>query len=530
MIKLDYMMASPVQRMMCFTMALMLLIPASLYAQEAAELEGLNDFVERGMADWEIPGMAVGVVKDGELVHAKGYGVKKLGEDDPVDEHTLFGVASTSKAMTAMTLAMMVDEGKLDWDDPVIKLLPDFQLSDPWVTKHVTVRDLLTHQVGIGRMTGNRIEFMPNRDREEILKFIKHQPFEEDFRSDYVYSNVMYMVAGQVLKAVSGKTWDDFMMEEFFPSLGMDNSNVSIEMFEEDDNKAWPHQYIRGEVKTIPRRNFDNVGPSASVNTSVTEMAQWMKFQLGEPGVIDGERLVSDEVMRETRQAQRALSSGNPYEGELRAYALGWSLGSYRGYHTFSHGGASDGMNTTLMMMPEKDLGVVVVSNTFNTHRDAIARWVMDAYIGERDDGRDWHEHYFGNYQDRKAYAQQRRDEIEAQRVEGTRPALSLNQFTGTYKDEVYDQVEVTQNEDGDLKLTFWEDETQVADLEHWHYNTFRAHWRNPAKREKFVTFDLGSDGKPKTLNVQFTLRPVLLQVGIYPTDYYRIVEYEKVD
>lgn len=518
------------QRVMGFALIFAVTSTTALFAQQAPELDGLDEFVERGMADWEIPGMAVGVVKDGELVHAEGYGVKKLGEDDPVDEHTLFGVASTSKAMTGITLAMMVDEGKLNWDDPVIKHLPDFQLSDPWVTKHVTVRDLLTHQVGIGRMTGNRIEFMPNREREEILEFIRHQPFEEDFRSNYVYSNMMYMVAGQVLKAVSGKTWDDFMMEEFFPALDMETSNVSIDMFDDDSNKAWPHQYIKGEVTTIPRRNFDNVGPSASVNTSVTEMARWMKFQLGEPGVIDGERLVSDEVMQETRSAQRALSSSNPYEGNLRAYAFGWSLGSYRDYHTISHGGASDGMNTTLMMMPEKDLGVVVVSNTFNNHRDAIARWVMDAYIGEREDGRDWHDYYFDRYQNRKADAEQRRAEIEDQRVEGTRPSLSLNQFTGTYTDKVYDQVEVAQNEEGGLKLTFWDDETQVADLEHWHYNTFRAHWRNPAKREKFVTFDLGSDGKPKTLNVEFTLRPVMLQVGIYPTNYYRIVEYEKVD
>ena len=497
-------------------------------AQSADELEGLHEFIERGMDDWKIPGMAVGIVHEGELVHAEGYGVKKMGEEDPVEAETLFGVASTSKAMTAAALGMMVDEGKLDWDDPVIKHLPDFQLSDPWVTKHVTVRDLLTHQVGIGRMTGNRLRFMPFRDRDKILEFIAHQPFEEPFRQGYVYSNMMYMVAGKVLRETSGKRWDDFMMEEFFPQLGMDRANVSVTMFDDDSNAAWPHQYIRGENQTIPRRNFDNVGPSASVNASLLDFGRWMKFQLGEPGVLDGERLISDEVMRETRQAQNTLSSPDPYQGNLRAYGLGWSLGSYRGYHTISHGGAADGMNTTLMMMPEKELGVVVFSNIFNNFRDAVARWVMDAYIGEREDGRDWHEYYLENYESRKAYAQNRRDDIEAKRVEGTRPSLSLNQFTGTYQDDVYDEVEVKLNQDGRLELHFWDDETQIAELEHWHYDTFRAHWKNPAQREKFVTFDLGSDGQPKTLNVEFTLRPVLLQVGIYPTDYYRIVEFEK--
>ncbi len=501
-----------------------------LQAQVPDEIDDLDEFVERGLQDWDIPGMAVGIVHEGEVIHARGYGEKKLGEGDPVDEETLFGVASTTKAMTAAALGMMVDEGKLDWDDRVIEHLPDFQLYDPWVTRKVTVRDLLIHQVGIGRITGNRIQFMTNRDRDEILKFLRHQPFEEDFREEYVYSNMMYMVAGKVFKSVSGKRWDDFMMENFFPKLGMDHANTSITMIDDETNAAWPHQYIRGDVQTIPRRNFDNAGPSASVNASISDMMRWMKFQLGEPGVIDGERLISDETMRETRSAQRALSSGNPYEGEMNAYGLGWRLGSYRGYHTVSHGGATDGMNTTLMMVPEKDLGIIVVTNTFNTFREAVARYVIDSFTGLHDEDHDWHEHYLERYENQKAAAQQRRNEIEAQRVEGTRPSLSLNQFTGTYRDKVYDEVEVKLNQEGKLELHFWDDETLIADLEHWHYDTFRAHWRNPAQREKFVTFDLGSDGKPKTLNVEFTLRPVLLQVGIYPTNYYRIVEFEKRD
>lgn len=513
----------------CLTVFILTIIVFSqLHAQVPDEIENLDDFIERGMQDWDIPGMAVGIVHDREVIHAQGYGVKKLEEDDLVNEETIFGVASTTKAMTAAALGMMVDEGKLDWDDRVIEHLPDFQLYDPWVTSKVTVRDLLTHQVGIGRMTGNRLRFMPHRDREEILKFLRHQPFEEDFREEYVYSNMMYMVAGKVLKSVSGKRWDDFMMEDFFPQLGMDHANTSITMIDDETNAAWPHQYIKGETQTIPRRNFDNAGASASVNASISDMMRWMKFQLGEPGVIDGDRLISDGVMRETRSAQRALSSGNPYEGEMRAYGLGWSLGSYRGYHTVSHGGATDGMNTTLMMVPDKDLGIIVLTNTFNTFREAVARHVIDTFTGEHDEDHDWHEHYLERYENQKAAAQQRRDEIEAQKVEGTRPSLSLNQFTGTYHDKVYDEVEVKLNQEGKLELHFWDDETLIADLEHWHYDTFRAHWRNPAQREKFVTFDLGSHGKPKTLNVEFTLRPVLLQVGIYPTDYYRIVEFEK--
>ncbi len=501
------------------------LLPMNAPAADQASLEDLDEWIEAGMADWGIPGLAIAVVHQDEVIYARGFGLRKLGESATVDEHTLFGVASTTKAMTAAALAMLVDDGKLDWDDRVVDHLPNFRLSDPWVTHEVRVRDLLTHRVGVGRMTGNRLQFMNYSPRADIIHQMRYAEFEQPFRSAYVYSNVMYSVAGELIPAITGKSWDDFIMARLFEPLGMKDSNTSITAIASDANAAWPHQEIDGEVVTIPRRNFDNVGPSASVNSSVHDMAQWMRLQLGEPGVYGGERLISEEQMRETHQPQIATGRDD-HQSPIRAYGLGWSLGDYRGYSIAQHGGASDGMNTQLIMVPELELGVVVVSNTFNNFRLALANTIIDRMAGL--DEKDWHEHYLSDFQDRKQSAQEKRDEIHAARQSGTRPSVSLNEFAGHYHDPLYKDVEVFSPGEGRLALRFWGDDRHIADLEHWHHDTFRAIWRNPARREKFVHFTLDADGQPDTLTVNFTLRPDVLQVGLYPSSYQRSVTYQR--
>ena len=488
----------------------------------------LEAFIERGMADWQIPGLAVAVVHADEVVFQRGFGVLGLDDDRPVEANSLFGVASTSKALTAAALAMLVDEGKLDWDDRVIDHLPWFRLSDPWVTHEVRVRDLLTHRVGVGRMTGNRLQFMNEASPRKVIEQMRFLDFEQPFRSSYVYSNVMYSTAGKLIPATTGQSWDEFVQQRLFQPLGMERSNTSIEALQGDDNAAWPHQFIDGQVRSIPRRNFDNVGPAASVNSSVADMAQWMRLQLGEPGVYNAERLISEEQMREMHQPQMAIGRDD-HQSPITAYGLGWHLSHYQGQMISQHGGASDGMNTQLVLVPELDLGIVVVSNTFNTFRMALANTVMDAFI-QPDDPKDWHQHYFDEYQARFDEVMQERQAIHEARREDTRPSVEPEALVGHYHDSLYQALEVRQTADGHLQLRFWDSDQHMADLEHWHFDTWRASWHNPARREKFVDFDLDRDGQVEAINVTFTLRPKLLQVGIYPSDYQRTVRFERVE
>ncbi len=493
----------------------------------ASRLSDLPAFVERGMADWGIPGMAVAVVQHGEMVYAQGFGVRKLGGDEPVDENTIFGVASLTKAMTATALAMLVDEGKLHWDDRVRDHLPWFELSDAWVSDKVTISDLLAHRVGIGRMTGNRLRFMPGRDPQTIMDFLKYQELEASFRSGYVYSNMMYMVAGQVLEAVSGMTWADFISERLFSPLGMESASTSINAITDDDNTAWPHQEIEGQVQVIPRRNFDNVGPAASVNASISDMARWMILNLDTAGVFMGQELVSKDRMKDIFQPRQSIPLSDPFTENISSYGFGWGLSNYEGYRIARHSGATDGMTSLLVLVPEKNLGVVVASNLFCTFRPAVANYILDAML-EIDRDKDWHDHYFEEYATTKDAAIERRNDIESARVTGTTPSLQLEAYTGQYHHKVYDNAEIRIAENGQLVMQLWDDPEMIADLEHWHYDTFRAKWRNTSMREKFITFGLNQLGEVTQMNVKFTLRQVLISVGIYPTDYYRIVEYEK--
>jgi CubicO group peptidase (beta-lactamase class C family) len=348
----------PLYQLLLSGLAALSLSGCVLSSDKPEPLAGLDEWIEQGRSDWQLPGLAVAVVHQDEIIYARGFGRLGLDSELPVNQHTLFGVASTSKAMTATALGMLVDEGKLSWDDRVVEYLPYFKLSDPWVTQEVRIRDLLSHQVGLGRITGNRIQFMPTTSREQLIRQMQYHEFEQPFRAGFVYNNVMYSVAGEVVAAVSGQSWDDFMRERLFQPLGMSRSNTSITQFAPDEaNIAIPHQYIEGAIVEIARRNFDNVGPSASVNSSVLEMAQWIRLQLGEPGVYQGQRLVSDEVMQQIFSPQVVLSRNSRTE-PLRAYGLGWYLEDYRGFATASHGGATDGFNTSLTLVPELELGL----------------------------------------------------------------------------------------------------------------------------------------------------------------------------
>jgi len=502
-----------------------LLVPLGATSQ-TDPFPGLDGWIETEMERWGIPGMAVGVVRGDSLVYARGFGVLGLEDARLVDENTLFGVASTTKAMTAAALGLLVDEGRLHWDDRVVDHLPGFRLADPWVTRHVTIRDLLTHQVGVGRMTGNRLRYLPSRPRSEVLYRMRYHEPEAPFRSRYVYSNVMYMVAGEVVAAVSGLSWDEFMTSRIFGPLGMTRSSTTVDAIADGENAAWPHQEIEGEVVPIARRNFDVVGASASVNTSIREMSRWMRLHLGEPGVFEGVRFVSDSVMREMHTAQVALGGSSLGDGPLRGYGLGWSLGAYQGRTVAQHGGATDGMNTHLVLMPAEDVGVIVMTNTFNSLMQAVANRVLDAHLGV--DGPDWGELYRSNYERAYARAQTRRDSIHDARIPNTTPTLPLAAYAGSYQDDLYADAEI-RLEGNRLVLQFWDDPDMVADLEHWHHDTFRVVWRNRAMREEWVWFTAGQDGAVDGLYIQWTLRPVLLQVGAYPTDYCRVARMEPV-
>ena len=491
-----------------------------LLASAATPLDGLTDWIEAERERWAIPGLAVAIVQGEEVLLAEGFGYLDLEQRRPVDANTQFGIASLSKAMTATAMGILVEEGRLDWDDRVIDHLPTFRLSDPWVTEQVTIRDLLSHRVGVGRLFGNRLTFMPEASLDEALAVLRHHEFEQPFRQAYVYSNAMYAVAGAVIESASGQPWADFVEQRIFSPLDMARSSARLSGL--DGNAAHPHQQIDGELVEIARRDWTWGAAAAAVNSTANDLGRWMQFNLASEW--DDNAPVSPETLAQIHSPANLLGF-DAENGAVNAYALGWSLGRHERFHVLRHGGATDGINSLIWLVPELNLGIAVSANRFTGFNTALMQEVV-ARLAELP-MEDWSEALYAQHQDRLAEAAEARANLEQQRQEGTSPRHPLEAYVGEYQDPLYGVAEVRLEGD-ELQLRLWQDDSQQLRLEHWHHDTFRAHWQNPAQREKFLWFGMGEEGLPAELHVRFTLRPLALEEGIYPADYVRTVRYRR--
>jgi len=477
--------------------------------------------VTRALAVFDVPGAAVAVVKDDALVFAAGFGTKDLGGSAQVDEHSLFAAGSISKSITATCLAILVGEGKLGWDDRVTEYLPGFQLSDPIATRLLTVRDLLAHRSGLRDVSGGTIWYGAHYDRAEVIRRLRFLRPVAGFRERYAYQNVMYLVAGELIPALTGKTWDAFARDRLFDPLGMPDSNTSMPELRANVNVAMPHARIDDVPRPVPYRDHDNVGPAASLNTSAVDLAQYLRLYLG-GGTYAGQTLVAPAPFAELIRAQTVVPI-DPYPDELsaltpnfQAYALGWSLRDYRGRRVVVHTGGVDGMRAIAAMVPDERLGVVVLANQEEPLPTAICYGILDDYLGGP--RVDW----IGAFQARRATlrAQQRaaRDTVVAARVRGTASALPLEGYAGRYRDAAAGDAHVAL-EEGRLVLRFDHASCFSAELEHWHFDTFRANWRDPYVPPGLVTFPLSS--KAVVTEMRFD-QPNLLDVDFGELDYKR--------
>ncbi len=484
-----------------FAFWLILCAAASVLAQTGPPPD-LDAYVARAMKEFEVPGVAVAIVKDGKVALVKGYGARELGKPAPVDEHTLFGVASNTKAFTAAALAILVDEGKIGWDDPVTKHLPGFQMYDPYVTREMTVRDLLTHRSGLGLGAGDLMFFPPTTfTREEIVARLRYIKPASSFRSKYAYDNVLYLVAGQVVAAVSGKSWDDFIKERIFAPLGMTESNTSVKDLRPGGNFVSPHQKVEGRLQPVPYMNLDNTAPAGAINSNVADMAKWVITQLNE-GAINGEnhRLFSRRQSREMWSAQTPIPVGDPppplsaLRANFSAYGLGWALTDYRGHKVVSHSGGLPGMVSRVRMIPDLKLGVVTLTNQeVGGAMEAISYHVIDHYLNAP--ATDWISAFRSVAEQQLARAKEVEKRQSAARNAESRPSLPLQKYAGRYNDAWYGEVTIAL-EEGKLVLRFSRTPGLVGDLEHWQYDTFVARWRDRSlNADAFVTFALKPDG-----------------------------------
>ena len=494
-----------------FTGALLFVL-ASAEAEPPKTLADLDAYVAKGVADWRIPALAVAVVKDGEVVLAKGYGVRELSKSDSADEDTLFAIGSTTKAMTAAALGMLVDEGKLGWDDPVTKHLPWFQLRDPVVTREVTVRDLLTHRAGLPN--ADFLWYGRDNAPRDILLSMRHLPQETSLRSHFTYQNVMYAAAGAVVAEVSGVPWQEFVRSRLLEPLGMTGTAVTLSDVAGNGNVASPHYDIDGEVQVIENASVDPVAPAGSIWSSVSDMAKWMRFLL-EGSTPEGARLLKEETLEELFRPQTLVDRDEFYPTQRltrpkwMTYGLGWFQHDYRGRAVDFHTGSIDGMVAIHGLIRSERLGVYVLANLDHAElRHAIMYTVFDLYArdgGDEGPRRDWSADIHDLYRTLAKEAEDRKAELLAKRVPGTRPSLPPEGYAGAYSDPLAGEASVSKSGEG-LRLSLGP--TLSGSLEHWHYDVFRILWDRKWQGTGFVSFRLGIEGEVESLEIDgLTLR-----------------------
>lgn len=470
-------------------------------------LEEIDEYAARAGKDWKVPGFAVAIVKDDKVVFAKGYGVRELNKPDVVDTDTLFAIASNTKAFTAAALATLVDEGKLRWNDKVVKYIPWFQLYDPWVTSEFTIADLLSHRSGLETFSGDLLWYESSYSREEIIRRARFLKPASSFRTRFGYNNIMFLTAGEIIPAITGRSWDDFVREKFFVPLGMTRTTTRYKQLLATPNIATPHNELHGTMRVIRYGNVDNIAGAGAINSSVAEMAQWLRLQLGR-GTFSGTKIFSAARSREMWTPQ-TIVSGISEQAEtfnptthFNLYGLGWSISDYHGRKVISHGGGLDGMTSRVALMPEENLGLVVLTNSESSLSTVISNKIFDVFLNAPK--RDWSTDFLLRVKQSQQARAAEAKEIEDARVPNTKPSLPLSSYAATYSGVMFGEAKVTE-ENGKLVLRLVPSPNFVGDLEHWHFDTFRVAWRDsivyPFPRG-FVTFLLDSKGHVSEMKI----------------------------
>ncbi|MFC0677638.1 serine hydrolase [Lysobacter korlensis] len=487
--------------------------PASQAAPPS--LADFDAFVEQARREFDVPGIAVAIVKDGEIVLERGYGVRELGEPERVDERTLFAIASNTKAFTAASLSILADEGRLDLDDRVVEHLPWFQMSDPYVTREMRIRDLLAHRSGLGLGAGDLL-YWPGTDysTEEVARRLRDVPLTGSFRGQYAYDNILYGVAQLVIEKASGQDFDTFLRTRILDPLGMRDTRYNSDALRVDDNVATG--YAKADFRTTvpaPRVSWHNVSGAGGLYSNVHDMAQWMRMQLAGGTYTDAagktQRLFSEKRQNAMWSVITPMPIGSPSVPELLpakpnflGYGEGWQLSDYRGHKLVWHTGGWPGMVSRVTLVPEHGLGVVVLTSAeLSAPFHAITLRVLDTYLGAP--RTDWISAYAAALAKARDKADTDWQQHVAARDARSKPSLPLPRYAGTYRDPWYGDVEVVRD-GGTLRLRMKPSKDLVGTLEHWQHDTFIVRWDERwLNADAFVNFALDHDGRVREVRME---------------------------
>ena len=486
-------------RKLCF---LMLFVPCCLLATAQKTTTKTNTanrfdaYVQHAVQLWKTPGLSVVVVKDSQVVFNKGYGVRELGKQDAFNTATISICASTTKAMTAVCMGMLVDEGKIKWTDKVSDVYPELKLSDNYANSELTIKDLFTHNAGLGNAD---MLWVYNYNIDTIIQRMRYLQPAYSFRSSFMYQNLMYMVAGEVIHKVSGKPWDQFITERLFQPLGMTNTYASYKRSAASNNRITPHfMYEDSIVKPISYSDREAVGAAGGVWSCADDMSKWMLFML-DSAKINGNRLLQPETYSMLFKPQAIVTASEFYptatltKPHWTTYGLGWFQEDYKGKMVQFHTGSLAGAVAILGLIPDEHFGVYIFANMDHTEiRHALMYKAMDLWVFN-DDANDWSADFYKIYSTQGAAYKKEEQETEAKRVLNTNPSLSLKDYTGKYGNEVYGSASIVLQGDS---LVLQLPNNLNVDLSHWNYDTFLGKYEQQWNGKDFLQFNLNTLGK----------------------------------
>jgi len=461
---------------------------------------GLGRIIEETRKAFHVPGIAVAIVHGDSVMFAKGFGVREVGASAPVTPDTRFAIGSTTKAFTTAAMGILVDEGKMSWDDPVRKHIPFFHLSDPLADANVTMRDIVSHRTGLSR--NDLLWYGSPWGSEEIIRRIGAVPLSKSFRSAYQYQNIMFLTAGYAVGRIAGTTWEEFVRGRIWAPLGMRNSDFSVRDVVHAADYAMPYEEREGKVVSVPWRNIDNIAPAGAINSSVNDLSKWVRMQLN-GGVFEGRRILKEKTLLETHMPQTVMRLDDPNSRTVNigthvmSYGLGWVIQDYRGHSMVSHGGAIDGFRAQVTLLPEEHYGIIILANLGGNNmpeclRSALADELLDlAPMG-------WNGKYLEVQKKREEEQEKTRKERDAKRRKDTKPSREMEAYAGKFENGGYGEAVITV-EGGALELHWSNWNTRLA---HFQFDTFLTAPDKTPLGDSLVQFQLDAQGNVAT--VQF--------------------------
>lgn len=485
---------------------LFIAVSASTFAQKPLTSKQIDALVENTISTFDVPGIAVAIVKDGKIIHEKGYGLSSLNNKQKVDEHTRFGIASNSKAFTATALAMLIDDGKLNWDDRVRKFIPEFTLYDSYVSDQFTVRDLLTHRSGLGLGAGDLMLWPDSSSysTQDIIRNLRHLKPVSDFRTQYDYDNLLYIVAGEVVEKVSGISWNEFIQTRILNPLQMTESAPNFALLSTKQNVVDPHVDFEGKVQVVRRDWREVAGAAAGIYSSVHDMSKWAIMQLND-GKYGNTKLFSEQAHHEmwTPQTIIPVRGKTTYKTNFRSYGLGWFLNDENGYKVVSHTGGLFGMVTQFTLIPELNLGIIVFTNQQSGAAfTAITNSIKDGYYGVKGKNRvkQYHESVVKNQKEAEEITSKIFKEIEAQKNAG---ACDLKNIEGIYNDAWFGDA-IISNKNGKFRFQAINSPRLTGEMLPYKGNTYIVKWDDRSyDADAFVKFELNFEGVPTGMTMK---------------------------